>query len=106
LEADQARAVEADRALARRVETCDQVEHGGLAGPVGPDQADDLAGGDDEVETAHRDETPETLGESLDLEPGARGRAHATLPVAARRLRNHPTSPLGRNEMTRIRMSP
>ena len=36
--------VEHDRALLRRVEAVDDVEHRGLAGTVGPDDGADLAG--------------------------------------------------------------
>ena len=43
LAADQARAVEADVAAGGRQQAGDEVEHGGLAGAVGADQAEDAA---------------------------------------------------------------
>src|SRR5581483_3707203 len=102
LEPHEARALENDRAFRGRVEAGHQVEHGGLAGPVRPDEAHDLAGGDGEIEAAHRDEAAEALGEPAHLEAG---RGHARTP-AARRPRIHPTRPLGRNEITRMSTRP
>src|SRR5438105_14872475 len=69
------------------------MEHGRLAGAVGADEADDLAGLDAEAEAIHRGEAAEALGDGVDLEDH-------------RRFRAHPMIPCGRNEMTRISTRP
>ena len=79
LEPDQGRVVEGDRAVARRVEAGDQVEHGGLAGAVGPDEPDDLAGRDREVEPVDGLQPAEALAEPADLQT----RGHAAAPRRA-----------------------
>ena len=101
LEPDQGRVVEGNGAVGRRVEARDEVEHGGLAGPVGPDEPDDLARRDREIESVDGLQPAEALAEPADRKP----RAHAGRPDG-RRLRSQPMSPFGRNEMTRIRISP
>ena len=96
LEPDQGRAVERDRAVSRGVEAGDEVEHGGLAGAVGPDEPDDLAALDREVESAHRGEPAEALVQPAQLEQAQE----------ARRARSQPIRPCGRKEMTRMSTSP
>ena len=56
-------------------------EQGGLAGPVGADQADDAAGGELEVDAAEHDLPTEALGHGL--QGGDRGVAHALRSHAA-----------------------
>jgi len=52
-------AVEQDSAGGRRVDAGDDVEHRGLPGPIGPDEPEDHAALDDQVQLAHRAESAE-----------------------------------------------
>ena len=61
-------AEEADLARARRQRSGDQVEHGALAGAVGTDQADDLAGLDLEADIVDGDQAAEALDGAVDSE--------------------------------------
>src|SRR5439155_1907930 len=100
LGADDGDALEVDGALGGRVEAGEQVKHRGLASAVGPDEADDLAGVDRQVEAAHRGEPAESLGERVDLQEIHR------FPRSLRGRRTQPTMPWGRNEMTRMSTRP
>src|SRR6476659_3582217 len=79
-EPDDALTAEGDVAVIGRVQTCDDVEYGALAGAVRPDDADDLALFDREVETAQRVEAAEVLRDPSDVQevhpaPSPRGEA-------------------------------
>ena len=60
-------AVEHDLAGGRRVGAGEHVEEGGLAGAVGPDQADDAAAGNGEVDVVARHQAAELLAHLLRL---------------------------------------
>src|SRR5437867_3454679 len=79
-EPDDALAAEDDVAVIRCVQTRDHVEHGALARAVRPDDAQDLAFFDRDVETAQRVEPAEVLRDPSDLQevhaaPSPRGEA-------------------------------
>src|SRR6267143_1118377 len=59
-----------DAAERRLVDPCDAVEERRLAGPVGSDQGEDLAGRNIEAHVVHRDETAEPLGKAGHAEDG------------------------------------
>src|ERR1700744_922493 len=65
-----------DAAVRRRQKAGDDVEGGGLAGAVRPDEADDLAFVDGKVQVRQRYEAAEVDADVLDLQ-GGRGRHHA-----------------------------
>jgi len=60
--------VEEDAAGGGRHEADDHVESGGLAGAVGPQQADDLAGLQPQADIHHRDLRAVVLGERFDAD--------------------------------------
>src|SRR6516165_2446254 len=66
-------------ASGRREEPGDQIEQGGLAGSVRPDQGDDLLRGYGKVDGAHGGEPTEAPGEVARFEQGV---LHAPLPSA------------------------
>src|SRR6185437_12244540 len=88
-------AVEADGAGGRREKSADQVEEGGLAGAVRPDDRAQFALRHIERNLAHRDEIAEALGDVVDFE-----HVHALL-----RCRK-PSNPRGKNSTTRTNSSP
>src|SRR5580698_4414074 len=92
-------AVEPDRARGRRKESADQVEEGGLAGAVRPDDGAHLAFGHIERDVAHRHQIAEAFCHVLNLE-NVDGAAHALL-----RCRK-PSSPRGKNNTTSTNNSP
>src|SRR5918992_3243989 len=61
-------AVEPDRAHGGGEDPRDQVEQGGLAGSVRPDEAEDLAFLDDDLDLLERGEAAESLGDVSDLQ--------------------------------------
>src|SRR5690606_27634868 len=63
-------AAEPDGARRGPLEAGDQVERRGLAGAVGTDEPEDLAGSDREAEVADGLQAPEALAEALDLQQG------------------------------------
>src|SRR6185295_860132 len=63
-------AFEGDPPVAERVEARQAVEHRRLAGAVRSDEADDVAGGDDERHPVERDDPTEADRHILDLEQG------------------------------------
>ena len=65
-----------DTALAELIDASDQVDHGGLASTVGPDQASDLAAGDLHVERRHCLKAAEALAN-----PGKDKRTHRVTSV-------------------------
>src|SRR5207253_1758393 len=77
LEPHQVVSVERGLAAVRLVQASDQVEQGGLPGAVRPDDADDLAGLDGDVELADGRQPTEGLGEAVDLQQGAHSAAPA-----------------------------
>src|SRR6266851_5127389 len=111
LEPDERSAVEADVAAVRGQEARDQVEDGGLARPVGPDEPQYLPPGHVEREIAHRLQAAEPLAESADLEQrwgAARGRdvrAHRAAAFSQRR-RRAGYAPWGRNSTTAMSRRP
>jgi hypothetical protein len=70
LDAAQRLAVEGDRARTRAVDAGDGIEAGGLARPVGSDQAEDLAAFDREADRVQRGQAAELDGEILGLQQG------------------------------------
>src|SRR5690606_25159166 len=60
-------------AAGRRQRAGDQVEHGGLARPVRPDQAEDLAFADVEADIVDGDEAAELLARAGNAEDGGHG---------------------------------
>src|SRR5258708_7016082 len=88
-------AIEADRAGGRREKSGDQVEEGGLAGAVRPDDRAHLALRDIQRYIAYRHEVTEALGDVVDLED-----VHALL-----RCRK-PSRPRGKNRTTRMNRRP
>src|SRR3989441_14075 len=85
-------APEAHVAVRGAQHACDAVEEGGLARPVGADDAEQLARLDAQADPAQRGEAEEMLGEVLDLEE-----RHARS--------QRPTSPFGMNSIMRITAS-
>ena len=67
LQSVERRAAIADGAVGRIQKAGNDVECRGLAGAVGPDQADDLALADRKIHVRERDEAPEVHGHLLDL---------------------------------------
>ena len=67
----------ADGAVGRIQKAGDDVEGRGLAGAVGPDQADDLALADRKIHVRERNEPPEMHGDLLDLQCRCGSRHHA-----------------------------
>src|SRR5262249_60782164 len=80
-------------------EAGDEIEERRLAGAVGTDDGQPLAGRDGEAHAAERGETAEVVGKGLDLE---RGQA----PDLSRRCRTRPTRPAGANRVTGTEMTP
>src|SRR5262249_59414028 len=68
-------ALEAYTALLGTVIAGDHVEQRRLAGPVGSDDAEQVAGADHEAHRAHRGEPTEALGDRLKREHGSSARA-------------------------------
>ncbi|KAG1078100.1 hypothetical protein G6F40_016860 [Rhizopus arrhizus] len=64
-------AVERDRAAAGRQQAGDQVEHRGLAGAVGADQAEDRAFGHGQADVMQHMQAAEALGDGGKLKHGA-----------------------------------
>ena len=83
-------AVEHDAAAVRRIEAGDDVDAGGLAGPVGADEAEHLAGGELQADAVERAEAAEAFHNVFDAEQRAQG---TRMP---RRV-NSETRPFGRN---------
>src|SRR5947208_1780164 len=79
----------------------EQVEDGGLPGPVGSDEADHLAVGHGQVEPLHGEEASEALGEPAHLEQAQR----AILHDRARRATKG-AAPWGRKSTTAMRSEP
>ena len=67
-QAQQIDTAEGNRSPFRMIEAADAIEHGGLAGPVGPNETEDLAFIDIERDIVEGDDAPKTLGERLYLE--------------------------------------
>src|SRR4029078_620317 len=88
---------EADRPLVRRVHARDEVEDRRLARAVRPDQADDLALLDGEIEALDHAETAERFRDAVELEE----RRHQT-----RSTRRVPSSPCGREIIITMRRTP
>src|SRR5690606_9742761 len=123
-------AAEADRPLGEADLAADQVERGGLAGAVRPDQAAELALPDAEVEVRDGDEAAERHGHVVEDDQGLGRRAHVMLPMrpdvsaggrtsspssALRRsgrskrraiISAAPAMPFGRNRTTRTNSAP
>jgi hypothetical protein len=68
LEPGQIPALEADRAAVGPLQARDQVEHRGLAGAVGPDQAEHAALRDRQIDTLQHLEAAETALDAIEFE--------------------------------------
>src|SRR4029450_5905854 len=73
--------LEGDGAAGRLVEPAQAIEEGGLAGPVGPDEADDLARLDVEGHIVQRDDAAETHAELTYLQDWQRCRLSSRITV-------------------------
>ena len=107
-------AVERDRAAVRLEIAGDHVDEGGLAGAVGADQADLLAGGDIQRQRIGGDDRAEALFEPAHRKHGCHGAtslsrrrsgAGAGCPLALSPIQSEPM-PRGRNRMTASRKTP
>src|SRR5262249_39807045 len=78
----------------------DDVEAGRLAGTIGPDKSQELAGANREADLPHRVHAAERLRQRGDLE-----HVHAVPPRSRTRLAKAPTMPAGKAR-TRMRMMP
>ncbi len=92
------RTLEDDTATARCNDTGDEIEHGGLAGAVRADQAEQLAAVDIEPEVGNGGQPPEAPAQVVDLEENRHR-------IEARPARSE-TSPPGRNSMTLVSRMP
>src|SRR5437867_5188469 len=101
LEPPEAPLAEPDLARVGSEKPREQVEDGGLPGPVGSDEADHLAVGHGQVEALHGEEASEALGEPAHLEQAQR----AILHDRARRATKG-AAPWGRKSTTAMRSEP
>src|SRR3954454_19662632 len=85
-------AVQPDLAGVRPLDPHDALHHGGLAGAIGANQTEDLAGPDGEADVADCDQAAEALDQAVDFEQ----RGHYRPSVCSRR----PMKPLGKNRIT------
>src|SRR5690606_22516360 len=82
-----------DLPRARPQSAGDQIEHRGLARPVGPDETDELAVLDVERNIVDRDETAECLASVVHVEQRrAHGTVFSSATTSRKRLRSLPTS--------------
>src|SRR5207244_25538 len=94
-------AVEDHAALVGAIVAGDHVEERGLAGAVGPDDAEQVAGPHLHAHLAHGGEAAEALGDALEAQQGRRAHAWAR----ARRARRRPATPDGPPTVRRARLS-
>src|SRR5262249_17429506 len=95
--------VERERAAVGRVEAGEQVEPGRLAGPVRPDQPEDLAARDREAHAGKRLDAAEALADGSRLEQLAHG---ALREASSRFLTAEGHRPPGRSAMTSTSAKP
>ncbi len=94
---------EQDLAGGRLQQPGEQVDQGGLAGPVRPDHRDELAGVEPQAHVLERAQGPERLADIAGLEE----RRHAALRRSCRRRSSaRPARPVGKPITTTARMAP
>ncbi len=100
--------VEHDLALVRPRLAGDDVHHGGLAGAVGADDGAHFAGLDQQRQVVQRLEAVERYGDAAQVEQcrGASWRVHAGRTFFVLSWAHSPTTPLGRNRVTKMNSAP